>query len=204
MKSISMTVLAAGACAVATLALADDSNAAEVATPSKVTTTCQDCHGPKGDSVSSTYPRLNGQTAAYITSQLKNFRDHSRADPHAMAFMWGMASKLDDATIDLVAKYYASQTPTAPQSGGSLAEEGRKIYMTGAAAQNVPACQACHGAHGEGNSVIPRIAGQHGDYLKNQLEAFRSTLRASAVMHPNTKDMTDSQIEALVSYLAND
>jgi cytochrome c553 len=56
----------------------------------------------------------------------------------------------------------------------------------------------------EGNSVIPRIAGQHADYLKKQLEAFRSTLRESDVMHANTKDMTDTEIEAVVSYLAND
>ena len=76
--------------------------------------------------------------------------------------------------------------------------------MSGVAAQNLPACAACHGQRGEGNSVIPRLAGQHGYYLKKQLEAFRSTLRESDIMHANTKDMTDSQIEALVSYLAND
>jgi hypothetical protein len=29
-------------------------------------------------------------------------------------------------------------------------------------------------------------------------------LRDNDIMHANTKDMTDSQIEALVSYLAND
>ena len=47
-------------------------------------------------------------------------------------------------------------------------------------------------------------AGQHGDYLKVQLENFRSLLRTNQVMHANTKDMTDSEIEAVVSYLAND
>jgi cytochrome c553 len=76
--------------------------------------------------------------------------------------------------------------------------------MNGVDVQNIPACQACHGDHGEGNSVIPRLAGQHAYYLKSQLEAFRSTLRENDVMHANTKDMTNSQIEALVSYLAND
>ena len=68
----------------------------------------------------------------------------------------------------------------------------------------MPPCQACHGAHGEGNGVVPRIAGQHADYLKKQLEAFRSTLRESDVMHANTTNMTDREIEAVVSYLAND
>jgi cytochrome c553 len=169
-----------------------------------VTTTCQNCHGPKGNSVSATFPRLNGQQADYIAAQLKNFRGHSRTDPHAVAYMWGMASQLDDAIIGELAKYYSSQAPTAPQSGGALAEQGRKIYENGAPADGVPPCLACHGAHGEGSSIIPRIAGQHADYLKKQLEAFRSTLRESDVMHANTKDMTDTEIEAVVSFLAND
>jgi cytochrome c553 len=170
----------------------------------KATTTCQNCHGPGGDSATGTFPRLNGQQADYIAAQLKNFRDHKRSDPHAVAYMWGMASQLDDAMIAALAKYYASQPATVSQTGGSLAGDGKKIFDDGAPANGVPPCQACHGAHGEGNSVIPRIAGQHADYLKKQLEAFRSTLRTSDVMHANTANMTDSQIEALVSYLAND
>jgi len=204
-KNIFVVILAVVACGASTLAMAEDvSPAALAAAQSKATSVCQNCHGPLGDSVSSTFPRLNGQQADYIAGQLKNFRDHSRTDPHARAYMWGMASQLDNASIDALAKYFAGQSPTMPQGGGALAAEGKDIYMNGAAAQNVPACQACHGEAGEGNSVIPRLAGQHAYYLKSQLEAFRSTLRESDVMHANTKDMTDRQIEALVSYLAND
>ena len=118
--------------------------------------------------------------------------------------MWGMAAQLDDALIADLAKYFAAQTPTPPQSGGALAVEGQKIYDSGAPADGVPPCQACHGAHGEGNGVVPRIAGQHADYLKKQLEAFRSTLRENAIMHANTTNMTDREIEAVVSFLAND
>src|SRR6185312_15689650 len=51
-------------------------------------------------------------------------------------------------------------------------------------------CQSCHGEHAEGNGVFPRLAGQHADYLKKQLEAFRSSLRESDVMHVESKDMT--------------
>lgn len=159
---------------------------------------------PGGNSVSSTFPRLNGQHADYIVAQLKNFRDHKRADPHAVAYMWGMTSQLDDTMIAALAKYYASQVPTSPQTGGALAAEGKKIFESGAPADGVPPCQACHGAHGEGNGIIPRIAGQHAHYLKKQLEAFRSTLRASDIMHANTANMTDSEINAVVSHLAND
>ena len=178
-------------------------NAASIA-EGIATTTCQNCHGALGNSVSGNFPRLNGQQADYIAAQLNNFRSHNRSDPHARAYMWGMASQLDDKSIAALAQYYASQTPTAPQKGGALAAQGAEIFANGAPAQNMPPCQSCHGEHAQGNGIFPRLAGQHADYLKRQLEAFRSSLRESDVMHVESKDMTDSQIEALVSYLAND
>ena len=205
MRLVFVAAMAIIACAASPLAMAEETKTvvpAEVI--SEATSVCQDCHGPQGNSVSATFPRLNGQQADYLALQLKNFRDQKRSDPHARAYMWGMAAQLDDVTIGGLANYYADQKPTQPQTGGALAAEGKNIFMDGVDAQNIPACQACHGDHGEGNGVIPRIAGQHATYLKSQLEAFRSTLRESDVMHANTKDMTDSQIEALVSYLAND
>ncbi len=170
----------------------------------EVETVCQNCHGPDGNSVSPTFPRLNGQQADYLAIQLKAFRDHTRADPHAMAYMWGMSSQLDDSTITALANYLASQKPTPAQPGGSLAAEGKKLFMDGDDAHNVPACAACHGDHGEGNGQFPRLAGQHADYLRNQLEDFRSLVRKNNIMHANTAEMTDQQIEAVVSYLAND
>jgi cytochrome c553 len=170
----------------------------------KVTTVCQNCHGPGGNSVSSTFPRLNGQQADYITNQLKSFKNQSRSDPHAMAYMWGMASQLDDTMVAGLAKYYSNQKPTQPQTGGALASAGKTLFVNGDSTHAIPPCAACHGEHGEGAGNMPRLAGQHADYLKHQLEDFRSTLRESDIMHANTKEMTDSQIEAVVSYLAND
>ncbi len=167
-------------------------------------TVCQNCHGPGGDSLSATFPRLNGQPAEYIVAQLKAFRSHTRSDPHAMAYMWGMAAQLDDAAITALGDFLSKQKPTAPQLGGALAAEGRKIFVDGVEARNVPACGACHGDKGEGVGQFPRVAGQHADYLRKQLEDFRSLVRTNDVMHANTAEMTDHDIEAVVSYLAND
>lgn len=206
MKSITVIVSTLSLCLVAPLALADDTGdqAAAEAARVKIETACQTCHGPIGNSVVATFPRLNGQQADYIIAELKQFHDHSRDDPHARAYMWGMASQLDNSIIAAIAKYFASQKPTEPQKGGELAAQGEKIFMNGVETRDIPPCATCHGAHGDGNSVIPQIAGQHADYLKSQLEAFRTLLRPSDVMHANTKEMTDSEIEAIVSYLAND
>lgn len=79
---------------------------------------------------------------------------------------------------------------------------GRQIYENGIVAQNIPACQACHGPRGEGKGAIPRLAGQHADYLKTQMWVFSFQLRENDIMHPNTKNMRGDQIDALASYLA--
>ena len=193
-----------GLCLISVVAHAADVDAAMAAAKTKVTTVCQNCHGRDGNSTSATFPRLNGQQADYLAAQLKKFRSHSRDDPHAMAYMWGMSAQLDDASITGIAKYLASRKPTEPQTGGTLAAEGKDIFMNGVDAHNIPPCAACHGDHAEGDGEIPRLAGQHADYLKNQLEDFRSLVRKNDIMHGNTKEMTDHEIESVVSYLANE
>ena len=82
---------------------------------------CSACHGARGISIAPTFPHLAAQPAAYLETQLKAFRDRSRADPHAQAFMWGMAAQLSDDTIGEIAAYYAAQ---APPRGHPLAPAG--------------------------------------------------------------------------------
>ena len=164
---------------------------------------CSSCHGPRGRSVSSTFPRLAGQQKDYLIAQLTAFRDHTRADPHAQTYMWGMAARLSDPTIEGIAAYYASQTPVAGAPNASPETvAGAKIYTEGIPSENVPACISCHGEKAEGNGPIPRLAGQHQAYLARQLEAFQSMARANEVMHENSKDLTPQQISEVTAYLA--
>ncbi len=163
---------------------------------------CSSCHGPDGRSVSSTFPRLAGQQKDYIEAQLKAFRDKTRADPHAKTYMWGMAARLSDPLIAGIADYYSSQKPVAGTPGNSPeAAAGAKIYTEGIAAESVPACKACHGDHAEGNSAIPRLAGQHRAYIEAQLEAFASNARANEVMHDNSKGLTAEEIRDVAAYV---
>jgi cytochrome c553 len=164
---------------------------------------CSSCHGPDGRSISPTFPRLAGQQKDYLVVQLQAFRDRTRADPHAQTYMWGMAARLNDSTIDGIAAYYASQTPVAgAPSGSPETAAGAKIYAEGIPSENVPACMSCHGEQAEGNGPIPRLAGQHEAYLARQLEAFQSMARANEIMHENSKDLTVKQISEVTAYLA--
>jgi cytochrome c553 len=197
---------AASLCLMTALGAAAESGVKPVArtqAESKVMSVCQKCHGPQGDSVSPIFPRLNAQQADYIVAQLKSLRIHKRKDTRAQ-YMGGIARELDDTMMAGLAKYFAGQKPTQPQTGGALAAEGERIYMNGVPAKGISACQQCHGKHGEGAGSIPRIAGQHAAYFRMAVGAFRSTLRENETMHAVTKKLTDREIEALASYLAND
>ena len=164
---------------------------------------CESCHGPGGRSISPTFPRLAGQQKDYIVAQLQAFRDKTRADPHAQTYMWGMAARLSDPTIDAIAAYYASQTPVAGQASDSPETvAGKKIFTEGIPSEGVPACMACHGEKAEGNGPIPRLAGQHQAYLARQLEAFASMARANEIMHENSKNLTALQISQIAAFLS--
>jgi len=164
---------------------------------------CSACHGARGISIAPTFPHLAAQPAAYLEAQLKAFRDRSRADPHAQAFMWGMAAQLSDNTIEEIATYYAAQPPAPgyPVAPAAVAA-GRKIYEEGIEAQLVPACQSCHLKDAAGAAVIPRLAGQHREYLEKQLTFYVNGLRANPIMREAVKNLTARQIIQVATFLS--
>ena len=165
---------------------------------------CSSCHGQEGRSISPTFPRLAGQREDYIVEQLTAFRDHTRADPHAHTYMWGMAARLTDADIKGLAAYYASRAPVAGSPADSaLMTAGKAIFDNGIEARDVPACQVCHGARGEGNGAIPRLAGQHPAYIREQLANFASNARANEIMHFNSQNLTPQDIDELAAYVGS-
>jgi cytochrome c553 len=164
--------------------------------------TCSACHGIKGRSVSPTFPNLAAQTAPYMELQLHAFKDQTRADPDAQAYMWGMASQLSDATISGLAAYFSKQTGADGRSGNAdLVAQGKRIFDEGVPARQIPPCASCHGARAGGNGPFPRLAGQHAPYLLKQLLVIQSVLRTAPVMHGIIKDLTRDQMQSVVAYL---
>lgn len=164
---------------------------------------CTSCHGLGGHSISPTFPHLAGQRADYVEVQLKAFRDHTRADPHAHTYMWGMAGHLSDPMIHAVAAYFAAQPPVAGRAGDPAEmAAGGKIFRDGVPEHDVPACQACHGEHAEGQEAIPRLAGQHREYLAEQLQNFASNARENEIMHENSLHLTPAEIRDVTAYLS--
>ena len=182
---------------------ADEPDAAAIAHAQKIAVgTCGTCHGPSGNSTQPKFPRLAGQEANYLATQLKGFRAQTRGDPDAIGYMWGMASQLDDATIDALAAYYAAQKPETSGGGDSaVIARGREIYEHGLAAQGVPACSTCHGPDAHGLQDFPRLAGQHAQYVLKQLASFQSSMRNVAVMHGVAQNLHLGDMQAVAAYL---
>jgi cytochrome c553 len=175
---------------------------AQKAALQKTIETCIACHGLSGRSVSPTFPILAAQTAPYIELQLHAFKDQTRADPDAQAYMWGMASQLDDASISALAAYFSKQSAAEGKGGNAtLTAQGKQIFVEGVPGRQIPACASCHGAQAQGNGPFPRLAGQHAPYLLKQLLVIQSVLRTAPVMHGVIKDLTRDQMQAVVAYL---
>jgi len=164
---------------------------------------CSICHGLDGNSISPQYPRLAGQQKLYLISQLKNFKDHQRSDPPGPEMMWGITRSLTDQQIEGLAEYFNRQTPTPNATvDQALVPLGKKIYDSGIPESQTPACHICHGPTAEGMATFPRLAGQHENYLMNQLHVFQETeFRAGTPMKEVAHLLTAQDIRAVAAYL---
>jgi cytochrome c553 len=96
-----------------------------------------------------------------------------------------------------------------PGGGAAQAAKAAPATATAAAAKSGPpaaavACQACHGARGEGMAPTqaPRIAGQTAYYLDKQLRDFASGSRENAIMSPLAKTLSESDRSKVAAYFA--
>jgi cytochrome c553 len=165
-------------------------------------TTCATCHGPQGHSISPKFPNLAGQRPEYFAAQMNNFRSHTRGDPDALGYMWGMAAPLDDDMIVALAAYYSSQQPARGVAADrETIARGQNIYRNGVASAGIPACIACHGANATGAASFPALAGQSAQYLTKQLRSFQSNLRDVAIMHGVASELKANEMTDVAVYL---
>lgn len=174
-------------------------------TKALVSRACSKCHGFNGISISPLFPILAAQQPMYIEAQLRLFRLRGRSDPHAQAFMWGIAQRLDDEQIEALAKYFSSQPPAPgkPAPDPALVAKGKAIYENGVPEREILGCIGCHGPNAAGINQFPRLAGQHRDYLAIQVQQFHGLRRESEIMHRFTENITEDEIAAVTEYLAS-
>ena len=161
---------------------------------------CAVCHGEQGQSVAPDFPRLAGQNAAYMFKQLKDFSTGQRSS----AVMLDKAQKLTDEQMWSIGLYYQSLQPTVTQVvDAKLAQVGEYVYERGNTHSSLPACVICHGSAARGTAELPRLAGQHPDYIVRQMKAFkdRSRNNDNAIMHLVADRITEMELQAVAAYL---
>jgi len=67
-------------------------------------------------------------------------------------------------------------------------------------------CLGCHGVANYKNAVptynVPRLSGQHPEYLVIALQAYRSGERSHGTMHANATTLTDQEMADIAAWLA--
>jgi len=162
---------------------------------------CGACHTADGSRGAPANPILQGQHAAYLVKQLREFKEGKRKNP----VMNGFASTLSDDDMRNVAAFYASKKakPGAAKHKDTI-RLGEQIYRGGIAEKQVAACAACHGPTGAGiPDQYPRIGSQHADYIESQMNGFRAGTRTnSAQMTAVAAKLSDVEIKAVADYIS--
>jgi cytochrome c553 len=174
---------------------------------------CTACHGVNGNSVNPEWPVLAGQNAAYIREQLAAFKSKARNN----AIMAPIIEPLTEQDFADLAAFFSQQTPSGLEADPSYWKAGEALYKSGDAARNIPACSACHGPAGQGNSGAgyPALRAQHSVYTVKQLQDYLTknryrdptdaatvhATRNSAMMSTIAARLTPEDIRNLASYL---
>lgn len=171
---------------------------------------CEVCHGLSGRGLIGFYPmpRLAGQSVEYIENQLKSFAERKRentASPAVTNVMFRVGHALSPAMVKALATHFHDLHPK-PLGGApkDKLDAGSKIYHQGIDSADVPPCAACHGSKGEGNEVVPRLAGQLYPYVVEQLVRWSHERQEeqSDIMAPIARGLTKSQIDAVAAYVS--
>ena len=175
---------------------------------------CVACHGPNGNAIVPTFPKLAGQRADYLYRRLAEFK---AADPKAPYYsaspMPGMVANLNDTDLRNLAAYFASQTATAAPAAATNSD-GETLYLNGDPTRGIPPCQGCHGvdasgpaAGGQQYAAYPALRGQHAPYLVSRLNNYRDKLPHSSsndfIMHGVARTLDDSSIQSIAAWLAS-
>jgi len=155
---------------------------------------CSACHGENGTPIEADYPIIWGQQYFYIFTQLRDYgagrRQHDIMTDIAAEFTRDQAKEI--AAYIAEKEWPAILAPATKDGDSDLAN--RAI----AGGQ----CSACHGKW-QGDSRIPRLAGQQPGYLLQTMLDFKHEVRMNAPDKISTmQKLDDDAIEILSRYLS--
>jgi cytochrome c553 len=131
---------------------------------------CAACHGPGGRSAVPQFPILAGQTSRYLYLQLRDFQEGRRVNE----LMTPMVAGLTRDEMREISDYFSKQKPPV-QTFKTDPEKAR----LGKLKADETLCTMCHLGGFAGQNEVPRVAGQHFDYIVKQLTDFKARTRTN-------------------------
>jgi cytochrome c553 len=158
---------------------------------------CAACHGAQGNSKISNIPSLAGQPKIFIENQLVLIREGIRDVPQ----MKGMLDKVTDEEFVALANYFAAQAPVK----ATVTAVNNATYLRGQEASKKMLCGTCHLPNYIGQNQIPRLAGQHEEFLVLSIKQFRdgNSPGRDTNMTASVVGVKDIDIADLAHYLAH-
>jgi cytochrome c553 len=162
---------------------------------------CIECHGVDGISPDPNIPKLSGQIANFIVTEITEFQEGTRQNKHM-----SKVSKMIKNTQDLedIAAYFATRPMMKGQLTGSQPTSDGEELLTRAR------CNYCHREGGKLYSPFtaypppPLIGGQHKAYLIKAMKDIRDGDRpadAYGLMMDDLNQLSDIQIDSIAEYL---
>ena len=149
----------------------------------------------KGMPIDKITPIIWGQSEGYLYLQLRDFKSGMRKHEQMQA----MVADLEKPDLMALAAYFAAKTwpdiqqPSAPKDVADKA----------VAANDSVACTACHLGNWQGDSTVPRLAGQQRAYMEKTIKEFRERTRGN---NPGMSDLMNAtpldDLMALAHYLS--
>lgn len=182
---------------------------------------CFSCHGENGRSENPDVPILAGQHMYYTYVQLKDFQAGRRISPLMTEVVTGipvevikargfqsaradvpvmseLATILTREEMQLVAKFFSEQ-----EWPGNSHRPDPDIIKAGETATAAGQCVQCHRGGFEGDSRVPRLAGQHVEYLKKTMLDFKDKERNNSPAKSSLMaSFSEQDIAAMAEYLA--
>lgn len=132
---------------------------------------CAACHGANGRIETPLTPVLSGQPSLYAITQLFLFREGRRSN-EAMTIV---AKTLTDDDLRGYSEFIETLPPVPPPPPATPPDPIR--MASGQALAEQYKCLFCHGAALAGGQQVPRIGGQHEEYIQASLRGFHSGSR---------------------------
>jgi cytochrome c553 len=177
---------------------------------------CAGCHGEFGQGGGDgEYPRLAGLPEKYLAKQLRAFINKTR---HSIVMLtYANEREMPEADLLDISRYHSELQLLTKMPDVAPDTDSYQILLIAQRVVNVArfdgdfengeliynrACKRCHGLKGVGRGSTPQLAGQFTDYLRIQIEQFRSRERINKKMDKYLDPLTPEEIESVLAYLS--